>query len=162
MTTRRRKSASANGHLLIKAVLVVSAVVFIAQQVSSSSVNKRRLTRSLPIWLSNVTHVEADASAASRLNQVLARVGPNMRASSDYNDYKDIKLNESILAWKFLHNQALKIAQTQVDHYAPQLESLMRKANVSQKCSRSIHWLLKGMRNLDSRAIQSKYLMFLF
>lgn len=156
MITQRKPSIS-YGHLLIKVIFAATLVALIAQLAASGVTQRHRSTRSLPVWLNNITKVDSDKNVTQQLNQLFKRVGPNMRASSDYNDYKDIKLNESILAWKLLHEKAHKIAQDQVDQLAPQVESLMQQANVTQRCLGSIRWLLKSMRDLDSRAVQSKF-----
>lgn len=92
-----------------------------------------------------------------KLANLLNRVGPNMRASSDYHDYNDINLEESILAWKLLHKQSKHFAQNQVKFYRSNLEKLLNDAEVSIDCKISIDFLLNSLEDLKFWAVQSKW-----
>lgn len=105
------------------------------------------------IWLG---HGPLSKSSA-KLDELLRRTGPNMRASADYHDFTDIKLNESIEAWKSLHEQAKRFAISQIQFYKPKLQKLFNDANVSRQCSDSVHLTLDSMQRLDSWAIRSEY-----
>jgi len=111
-------------------------------------------TRVAPsIWLNQR---DLPRRPSEKLNVILNRVGPNMRSSTNYHDFQDIALNESIEAWQLLHEQARSIAQDQVDLFKPHIMSIMQQANVTQDCHKSMGQTLDRMKNLESWALESK------
>lgn len=110
-----------------------------------------------PFWLSGDSVSEQMRSNNVELYELLERVGPNMRSSSDYHDFKDINLNHSVAGWQVLHHQARLFAKTQVHFFEPKLEQLLKEANVSLDCARSLNETMRSLEELDSWAVQSKY-----
>lgn len=106
------------------------------------------------LWLIQEAHNRT--GNYEKLAHLLTRVGPNMQASSDYHDYDDINLEESILAWELLREQSKLFAQNQVRFYRPNLEKLLQDAKVSTKCKLSVDFLLNSLENLKFWAVQSK------
>lgn len=90
------------------------------------------------------------------LRQLLGRVGPNMMASSDYHDYQDIHINESIAAWKILYERSKSFAASQVQLLKPELDRTLSEANVSSSCMTSASKTLDAMEKLESWSIQSE------
>lgn len=137
-------------------------MVFVEQKVAAKSMHEDQPSdhhisiRSLPLWAGSLNETGPVKDVSPKLSEILTRIGPNMRSSSDYNDFSDISLNDSVLAWKMMHDQFENLALRQVDQYEPQVESLLEQAQVSDQCSKAIKWVLNSMRRLDSRAIQSK------
>lgn len=106
------------------------------------------------LWLyGSGEHLEAE-KISDKLADVIKRVGPNMRASSDYHDYQDIKLNESIEAWQLMHKRVMEFAQNQVQFYAPKIDTFLEEANVTSKCRESVSSSMESIKKLNSRAIQ--------
>lgn len=133
------------------------AVLFISNQVTfgalpdgSGSHEQRRPDE---LWLTDGTKINI---GDAKLEAVLNRVGPNMKASMDYHDYRDIELPESVLAWKLMRQQAGKFARQQVDRYGSSLDRLLMDAKVSKSCQESVRILLSSARNLDFWSTQSK------
>lgn len=96
------------------------------------------------------------AAAHANVFELIERIGPNMRSSSDYHDFDNIGLNESIVGWQLLHNQAQLFAENQVHFYGPKLERLLSEANVSAACEQSLNETLQSLERLDSWAVQSE------
>lgn len=112
------------------------------------------------LWLSSPAKLNAKLEAESngKLKSVLGRVGPNMRASSNYHDYDDVHLNESIIGWRNLHELTKLFARQQVQFYRPKIRQLLSEANVSETCRVAADSFLTSIENLDSTAVKSKYL----
>lgn len=93
---------------------------------------------------------------ARKLEEILSRVGPNMRASSDYHDFQDIGLNETLLAWRKLDTQARRFVEQRVAELRPKVVALLAEARVSDECRRAANVTLDAMQRLDSWAVQRK------
>lgn len=91
-----------------------------------------------------------------RLNGLLARVGPDMRAAHDYHDFQDIYLNDSMLAMRILHEQAKVFADDQAKLQGPKLERLLRDAKVNKSCLNSIQMFTNSIKDLDFWSVKSK------
>lgn len=136
-------------------------VLFLARTSEALPVNQDaalRLSEPAPFWLSGYKPSELQNNPDhAKLLELLKRVGPNMRSSSNYYDFEDIGLNESMIAWKSLHNQAQSFADNQVHFYGPKLKHLLKEANVGASCLISLNETLKSLERLDSWAVQSKF-----
>lgn len=140
------------------ACIYLAGILFLAQACQALPVDQDaalRPSEPASFWLSGSgSQNELDNA---KLLELLKRVGPNMRSSSNYYDFEDIGLNESMIGWKSLHNQAQSFADSQVHFYGPKLEHLLREANVSAGCLMSLNETLKSLERLDSWAVQSKF-----
>lgn len=139
--------------------ILISVPLFIAKIAKSSGDNNGNNDNSIKskteFWLIQDTHNQSGLNN-EKLAQLLTRIGPNMQASSDYHDYKDIQLEESIQAWKILHEQSKNFAQDQVQLYRPKIEKLLIDAKVSHDCKSSIDYMLNSLEELKYWAVQSK------
>lgn len=97
-----------------------------------------------------------EVTSNERLRELTQRVGPNMRASSDYHDFADIQANDSVAAWSALESRVRSLAQSQVNHFRPKILTLIKQANVSEACRESVQVTLKSLYQMDSWAFQSK------
>lgn len=160
--THRNSIVNLIDNMLTAAKITIVLIIITLQEITAGSIQGNHISnhhisaRSLPLWVASLNKTDSGKNVTSRLDEILKRIGPNMRSSSDFNDFNDIYLNESVLAWKMMHDQVRGFALHQVDQYAPQIESLLKQAQVSDQCLKSIQWILESMRRLDSRAIQSK------
>jgi hypothetical protein len=110
-----------------------------------------------PLWLAMAN--EPQPRMSPRLAQLIDRIGPNMRASADYHDFRDVKLNESLEAWQLLHEQTMEFAGQKAQSYKPKLIRLLSEANVSSACMDSARATVDAMGKLESWAIQSEYML---
>lgn len=143
--------------LLILQALLNQTVLATSDNYFNTNDNNRTSGHNEPLlalWLTQDApkHVVGN----EKLLNLLTRVGPDMKASSDYHDYHDIHANESILAWKLLHEQLEQFAQNQVHLYRPKLEKLLLDSSVSKSCKQSIDVLLDSLEHLNTWAVQSK------
>lgn len=105
------------------------------------------------LWL---TESEPNLTGNEKLLNYIKRIGPNIRASTDYHDYKDIQLNETLLAWKLMREQVEKFAQDEVHMFRPKIKKLLLSANVSRSCFKSVDFTLDSLEKLDSWSVQCK------
>lgn len=111
-----------------------------------------------PLWsLKEDDARETRKQPSPKLNEILNRTGPNIRASANYHDFNDVRLEESIEAWQVLHSKAELFAKNQADYYKPKVEQLLRDANVSSDCKEASSFALDSVKSLRSWAIKSKY-----
>uniref|UniRef100_A0A6G1SBC7 Nose resistant to fluoxetine protein 6 n=1 Tax=Aceria tosichella TaxID=561515 RepID=A0A6G1SBC7_9ACAR len=103
-----------------------------------------------PLWLAPTGKPRMSA----RLEELLERVGPNMRASADYRDFRDVKLNESLEGWRVLYEQASEYAHQEALGRKPKLIRLLKEANVSSGCLNAADETLDSMARLESWAVQ--------
>lgn len=139
--------------------ILISVQLFIAESSdeingSNNNNNNNNIKSKTELWLIQDTHNQTGNN--EKLAQLLTRIGPNMQASSDYHDYKDIQLEESIQAWKLLHEQSKNFAQDQVQLYRPNIEKLLIDAKASDDCKKSIDFMLTSLEELKYWAVQSK------
>lgn len=92
------------------------------------------------IWL------DGKRATDSKLGEVLARDGPDMRPSRDYKDFKDITMEVSQRAWRMYHDRVRSLIGGLVKQAGPVWEEVLREARVSNKC-------FDAMRTLESEAI---------
>lgn len=112
----------------------------------------------VPIWLHGSEPDRQPDDRVDKLSKLLDRVGPNIRASSEFHDYADQTVEDSLIAWQAMENQTQRYAQGQVDFYRPKIGSLLSSANVTSNCREATNLTLDAIRRLDSWAIQCKLL----
>lgn len=103
-----------------------------------------------------VNSLDLSRNKTEKLEQILNRVGPNMRASANYFDFEDIQLNESIEAWKLMGEEISSIAKNQLESYSNNVQKILSKSGVGHNCLRDSLLLLKSALNFDIRPIQSE------
>lgn len=137
-----------DGHFVV--ALLVSAVLLHFHIVSGAE------SQDVPGSILLLERIEPEVVEDEHLHELLSRVGPNMRSASNYHDFSDRSLNDSIAAWILLEGRVKSYAQRQVRHYQPKVERLLEQANVSDTCTRAIQSTFNALSDLESWAFQSK------
>lgn len=147
-----------NTSLTCLALMSIIILIQTSQAVSVESDATQTRESGIPFWLPSTTLGQpGNEPDNAKVSELFKRIGPNMRSSSDYHDFTDIGLNESVKDWQLLHKQALAYAEDQVHFYGPKLELLLKEANVSDNCMISLNETLRSLKQLDSWAVQSKF-----
>lgn len=139
-------------HTGVTALLAVSSILSITNLIQIIACSKPVGQDAVaPMWLSNI---KPEIPVSERLSELLSRVGPNIRSSSEYFDFKDIDLNDSREAWSLMHATAEHFAKEQVHYFKPRILQFAREANVSSACQSAIESSLNLMSRLDSGAVK--------
>lgn len=136
-------------------IAYVQAAIFTISALASVVASSSSTIKPIALWL---TESEPNFGGNEKLFKYITRVGPNMRASADYHDYTDVHLNESLVAWRLMHQQVQEFAHQKVYELRPQLIKLLQDSNVSLSCQYSAKLTLDSLENLDSWALRSKSL----
>lgn len=152
-----RRSSTVLSKCQVSSTIVVAVLCFIeasaAQTQTTLERDAEKPGRAPAIWLNDR---DLPTRPSEKLQKFLRRIGPNVRASTNYHDYRDIGLDESIEAWRLLHEQARSIAQDQVELFQTHIDRLLREANVTGACLNSANQALLAMKRLDSWALESE------
>lgn len=141
---------------LAAAALLTSVHLFLRLQLCQSSSTDDN--GPAPLWLYDGHHQKQPQQQAisDKLADILDRVGPNIRASSNFYDYADQTAEDSASAWRAMEAEARGYVQGQVDFIQPRISSLLASANVSSACRKSTNITLNAIKHLDTWAIQCK------
>lgn len=136
---------------LLTVASVYSSASFSAQQVPLPA------NYSSEIDLTKSDHPKNNSKLDSDLKTILSRPGPDLRTSTNYEDFKDISVDHATRAWSLMRLETLKVVNRQLDQFLPQLnELLMEEPRISNDCLEAINVTLMGARSLESWAIQSE------
>lgn len=146
--------------MILKIIISVLIIISLHQSIIAQCNEQQHAGEALPLWLyQDANELATNNTRSAKLHELLAlRVGPNIQASSDYHDFQDIHLNESLEAWHEWHERARHYAHHQVNAIRPHLIQLLTDSNVSASCTQAALTFLNAAQQMDEWAIQSKYL----
>lgn len=137
-------------------LLVVLSVVLITTDIHTLAAQELLSSENPPGALWFVERQPPEVTSNGRSHELTGRIGPNMRASTNYHDFTDIQPSDSVAAWSKLENQLRSFGQSQVSHYQSKLDRLLLRANVSHTCRQAARFTMESLYKLESWAFQSK------
>lgn len=132
-------------------LLVMSGYCSILQRIEAVESQEQ-----IAFWLQEQELSLTSVADYRKLTELLQRRGPNLRASADYHDFKDLQVNESIVGWKLLHEKSELFARNQLKMSRPKIMKLLKESKVSNACQGASLQTLNSIERLDSWAVRSK------
>lgn len=150
--------------LLLSLALVVSRAVHSQQH---QPIQHKQCSQVNYLLAAETIGERADASVApassssslnpALLNDLLGRVGPDMRPTSGFTDEPDISIEVAQHAWRSMREHASRVAAAQMDALWPSVSETLETARVSAQCARAAKLTADATRRLELWAIQRKF-----
>lgn len=94
--------------------------------------------------------------ADAAIEELLARLGPDMRPTGGYREAPGVGVGVAQRAWRKMRRHAARLASDRIEHDWPLVESALVEANVSGECLKAAAETAAGARRLESWAVQRK------
>lgn len=140
------------------AIILLCVTILPVARASSLWLASSQWPQDLPVnWTqSSAAWRDADEQTRNKLATVLNRLGPNMRASAYFGDALDVKINETLLAWRIMHERLSALAKVQMHALEPAIRKLLddNKHKLSSECRNSSLEMVRALGNLETWATE--------